>query len=143
MLKKEFVPHEEALALKELGFDEPCLKFYVAGKLILALDAENGDTNSKLNGYNPLYVSAPTFSQAFRWIREKYWYTALILCDSFQIVMQLSTSKTLDSKTWEWKPIYVTQTYHKEEGLKSYDESELACLKQLIEIAKEKNNEQQ
>jgi hypothetical protein len=57
--------------------------------------------------------------------------------------MQLSTSRTRDSRTWEWKPIYVTQTYHEEEGLKSYDESELACLKQLIEIAKEKNNEQQ
>jgi hypothetical protein len=135
MIEKEFVPYEEALALKELGFNKPCLaSYYHAGKRL--------DICEYIN-HGEYTVLAPTFSQAFRWLREKYWYTALILCDSFQIVMQLSTSKTLDSKTWEWKPIYVTQTYHKEEGLKSYDESELACLKQLIEIAKEKNNEQQ
>jgi hypothetical protein len=24
-MKKEFIPYEQALALKELGFDEPCL----------------------------------------------------------------------------------------------------------------------
>ena len=135
MIEKEFVPYEEALALKELGFNKPCLaSYYHAGKRL--------DICEYIN-HGEYTILAPTFSQAFRWLREKYWYTALILCDSFQIVMQLSTSKTLDSKTWEWKPIYITQTYHKEEGLKSYDESELACLKQLIEIAKEKNNEQQ
>ena len=135
MIEKEFVPYEEALALKELGFNKPCLaSYYHAGKRL--------DICEYIN-HGEYTVLAPSFSQAFRWIREKYWYTALILCDSFQIVMQLSTSRTRDSRTWEWKPIYVTQTYHKEEGLKSYDESELACLKQLIEIAKEKNNEQQ
>ena len=135
MIEKEFVPYEEALALKELGFNKPCLaSYYHAGKRL--------DICEYIN-HGEYTILAPTFSQAFRWLREKYWYTALILCDSFQIVMQLSTSRTRDSRTWEWKPIYVTQTYHEEEGLKSYDESELACLKQLIEIAKEKNNEQQ
>ena len=135
MIEKEFVPYEEALTLKELGFNKPCLaSYYHAGKRL--------DICEYIN-HGEYTVLAPTFSQAFRWLREKYWYTALILCDSFQIIMQISTSRTRDSRTWEWKPIYVTQTYHKEEGLKSYDESELACLKQLIEIAKEKNNEQQ
>jgi hypothetical protein len=27
-MNKEFIPYEQALALKELGFDEPCLGFY-------------------------------------------------------------------------------------------------------------------
>ena len=27
-MKREFVPYEQALELKELGFDEPCLSFY-------------------------------------------------------------------------------------------------------------------
>ena len=27
-MKKEFVPYEQSLALKELGFDEPCLTYY-------------------------------------------------------------------------------------------------------------------
>ena len=130
MIEKEFIPYEEALALKELGFNESCLASYFrAGKRL--------DICEYIN-HGEYTVLAPTFSQAFRWLREKYWYTALILCDSFQIVMQLSTSKTLDSKTGEYIANYSTQTYHKEEGLKSYDESELACLKQLIEMVKMK-----
>ena len=27
-LEKEFVPHQESLELKELGFNEPCFGFY-------------------------------------------------------------------------------------------------------------------
>jgi hypothetical protein len=132
MIEKEFVPYEEALALKELGFDEPCFAVYFNTTQQLYFDKYINEFNKDVR------TLAPTFSQAFRWFRYKYWYTALILCDSFQIVMQLSTSKTLDSKTGEYIANYSTQTYHKEEGLKSYDESELACLKQLIEISKNK-----
>ena len=125
MLKKEFVPHEEALALKELGFDEPCLKFYAAGILALAPDAENGDTNSKLNGYNPLYVSAPTFSQAFRFFREKY-----------------NKLSPIDHATGGWYFVIreiggSTDPMLKAvcgSGFQSYEEAELACLRQLIEI---------
>ena len=32
MLDKEFVPHQESLELKELGFDEPCFGFYLETK---------------------------------------------------------------------------------------------------------------
>ena len=136
MIEKDFVPYEEALALKELGFDEPCNTCYDKLEMVASYGENAFDyKNYNTSGY---IVSRPTFSQAFRWFRYKYWYTALILCDSFQIVMQLSTSKTLDSKTGEYIANYSTQTYHKEEGLKSYDESELACLKQLIEISKNK-----
>lgn len=125
---KDFVPYEQALTIKELGFNEPCLaSYYHAGKRLDVCQYSN---------HGEYTVLVPTFSQAFRFFREKYWYTALILCDSFQIVRQLSTSKTQGFKTGEFLPVYITQTFHKEEGLKSYDESELACLKKLIEIQK-------
>jgi hypothetical protein len=130
----DFVPYELALELKQLGFDEPCFAFYDESLYFPNNENQYGTfCNQKLDASS---CSAPTYSQAFRWFRYKYWYTALILCDSFQIVMQLSTSKTLDSNTGEYSPVYITQTYHKEVGLKSYDESELACLKKLIEIVK-------
>ena len=111
MIEKDFVPYEEALALKELGFDEPCFAVYFNTTQQLYFDKYINEFNKDVR------TLAPTFSQAFRWFREQYWYTALILCDSFQIVMQLSTSKTLDSKTGEYIANYSTQTYHKEEGL--------------------------
>ena len=132
MIEKEFVPYEEALALKELGFDEPCLKFYVAGKLILALDAENGDTNSKLNGYNPLYVSAPTFSQAFRWFREKYNFLHHInwVYKKTEGIQWFFDIKGIDMTNNNILP-------HSEIRFEEYEEAELACLRKLIEIAKD------
>jgi hypothetical protein len=32
-MEKDFVPYEEALALKELGFDEPCFAVYCVRRL--------------------------------------------------------------------------------------------------------------
>ena len=34
-MKKEFIPYKQALLLKELGFDEPCLGYYtlLTGKI--------------------------------------------------------------------------------------------------------------
>ena len=60
---KEFVPYEQALALKELGFNEPCLASYFhAGKRLHITEYIN---------YGEYTTLAPTFSQAFRWFREK------------------------------------------------------------------------
>jgi hypothetical protein len=59
---KDFIPYEQALALKELGFDEPCLGNYA--------DDENHTLFT--NGNKPGKTNAPLYSQAFRWFREKY-----------------------------------------------------------------------
>ena len=52
-MKKEFINYNQALALKELGFDEPCM----ASK----------DMN---NGHG--LIQLPLYQQAFRWFREKH-----------------------------------------------------------------------
>ena len=120
MLEKEFVPYEQALALKELGFDEPHFKSYVG-------ISNNGDIkdctyvlcNGKLNNDD---VSAPTFSQAFRWFREKYGllsYVDKCLTDTFRYNLDLNGSMIGLS------------------GHKTHEEAELACLIKLIEIANE------
>ncbi len=46
-LEKEFVPYEQSLALKELGFDEPCFAFY-NGKFI-----QSTEFGVKLEAQNP------------------------------------------------------------------------------------------
>ena len=120
MLEKEFVPYEQALALKELGFDEPHFKSYVG-------ISNNGDIkdctyvlcNGKLNNDD---VSAPTFSQAFRWFREKYGllsYVDKCLTDTFRYNLDLNGSMIGLS------------------GHKTHEEAELACLIKLLDIANE------
>jgi hypothetical protein len=123
---KDFVFHEEALALKELGFDEPCLKFYANKKLVLALDTDNGDINSKLNQYNPLYVSAPTFSQAFRFFRKKKYHAEILWRGDF------------GDFCWKIGRFKYGSHLFSENGFKTYEEAELECLKKLIEIVKQK-----
>ena len=60
MIKKEFIPYEQALELKELGFDEPCFGWYASDKSLIK------DYVIKM------HLRVPTFSQAFRWFREEY-----------------------------------------------------------------------
>ena len=52
-MDKEFVPYEQALALKELGFDEPCMA---------SRDMNNDEG----------LIQIPLKQQAFRWFRDKY-----------------------------------------------------------------------
>ena len=69
-MEKEFIPYEQALALKELGFDEPCFGYYNnlgSQQFILSLRNLKEDNNDSID-----YFSAPLYQQAFRWFREKY-----------------------------------------------------------------------
>ena len=112
---KEFVPYELAVKLKELGFDEPCFGEYYYGKLKYD-EVSNGQT-----AHNDLAL-APTYSQAFRWFREKYGF--------FHYVT------THDSTDFEW---YIYDKYQNdwEDDIvqNTYEEAELACLKKLIELS--------
>ena len=43
-MKKEFIPYEEALALKKLGFDEKCYGYYDDGKQYWYFDVDDLST---------------------------------------------------------------------------------------------------
>ncbi len=72
-MEKEFVPYELALRLKELGFDEPCFGYYIeTSEWIPASYSREGIVYPSNSDLLPEWVAAPTFSQCFRWFREKY-----------------------------------------------------------------------
>ena len=134
-MEKEFVPYTEALALKELGFDEPCFGEYRQWDgnepwLQLYQDLDGCSTDPADYEYT-LEAKAPTFSQAFRWFREKYGL------DSFVKHLYKSTVKVgyyfaID----EYKGIEFQMDF--DDYYKTYEEAELACLIKLIEIVKNK-----
>jgi hypothetical protein len=66
-MKKEFVPYNLALRMKQIGFDEPCLGVYPVNGGDIILCGSTDRIRLKLK-----HIFAPTFSQAFRWFREKY-----------------------------------------------------------------------
>ena len=134
-MDKNFTPYEESLALKELGFDEPCLSWFsdrsirIVGVNGCALSSL--PVNSNFNGDDE-FVTAPLYQQTFRWFREKH----DLLSD-----VGISANRKNDTKKWMYSIIYLDKnTYiYSEETYNTYEEAELACLKKLIEIVK--NNE--
>jgi hypothetical protein len=125
-MNKEFVTYEQALALKELGFDEPCFGYYNSG-VKTPLEVEYSIPYDHKE-----YLSAPLYQQAFRWFREKYKIEAITSC---------FYNKRLDIP-------YEERQYHcyiirdgvtsKGPKYKTYEEAESACLDKLIEICKNK-----
>ena len=126
-MEKYFVTHSQAVTLKELGFDEPCISWYtVFGKF------SNDYSNPKK--YNSEYelgsfISAPLKSQVFEWFREKY---NLISC-----IRTISYGCTIDEQEFYCEIVSVR-------GVSSYslhnkfEEADSECIDKLIEIVKNK-----
>ena len=138
-MEKEFVPYEQALALKELDYKEKCLaSFYTydienfkknrydyRGKFNIDYSSED---DYVINTDKSYYVATPTFSQAFRWFREKY-----DLHENVGI-------KHFIEKTYCYSIVSTSIPHyiHDKSHFASYEEAELECLKKLIEIVKAK-----
>jgi len=130
---KEFVPYELAVKLKELGFDEKCFCNWEESwspepeheiRMVLTTDQ---------TWLRPGWVRAPTFSQAFRWFREKY-----------NLHRYIETTPSFDKtqgNKWKCSIKECFQPFKWVEGKyileNTYEEAELACLKKLIEIVEQ------
>ena len=110
-MNKEFVPYEQALALKELGFDEPCL----------IKDTEQGEDCAIYYVHDN---GTPTFSQAFRWFREKY-----------KLFCWIEKFHVDETYIFQIPPANFTKI---QGHYKTYEEAELECLIKLIELVKNK-----
>ena len=114
-MKKEFVSYDQALALKKLGFYEPCLgAFHTASnRLMTEFEVINVPEHC-------ISVKAPLKQQVFRWFREKHklvFFVNMVSINIFYYVID----------------IYPSDTY------KIYEEAEDACIDKLIEIIKQIN----
>jgi hypothetical protein len=128
-MENEFIPYEQALALKELGFDEPCFAVYIDKTLIMEDDwlySTNQDTFIESCNF-----TAPLYQQAFRWFREKYKVDSII---------QPTYSTKYQYRMFHIEGKTKVQIYGEYMGkeFKTYEEAELACLIKLIEITKTK-----
>jgi hypothetical protein len=118
-MNKEFIPYEQALELKELGFNEECAAHYL----------DVNDLELKWKIYRNLSfntskcLQAPLYQQAFRWFRENH--------DFFSFIEFIGEDRTFEVKI-DTDDEYLV--FHSN----TYEEGELTCLKKLIEIFKNK-----
>jgi hypothetical protein len=136
-MEKEFVPYELALRMKALGFNEPCLAYWDNHKLFI-ID-RNSERIQKNSNYKDIFegiISAPTYSQAFRWFREKYGLYSWIklhngyIDNSFYPELPITFS-IMDRKTGNK---YYERDIPHNYLYKTNEEAETACLEKLIEI---------
>jgi hypothetical protein len=99
----EFIPYEEAIELKELGYD---------------IDSVSGYSYPDSD---KLLTQAILYQQAFRWFREKYKFDLTIQHNKKYVAIVYSSVINFSIDEYE-----------------TYEEAELACLKKLIEIVKNK-----
>jgi hypothetical protein len=124
MIDREFIPYPEALGLKQLGFQERCFGHYWENLFYFKTTFNHPSTMPN----SPESCLAPTYSQAFRWFREKHYV------DSY-IGFKKDTDK-------EFSFYYYQINWTKGFGFETYEEAELACLKKLIEIVKQSKSDE-
>ena len=127
-MNKEFIPYEQALELKELGFDEPCYAYYEYDTKLVYTSIVSQNTNSFW--VLACIISAPLYQQAFRWFREKHGlYGIYTMGDDW------------NNYYWQvWRNDCMTKTYlcSSDYVYETYEEAEIDCLLKLIEIVKNK-----
>jgi len=126
---KEFVSYEMALELKELGFNEPCFTYYynISGKLRTNISIDVDDIWIPGSIKKLGITLAPTFSQAFKFFREKY-KMAIINPDwNNKYKYEIFNLHLLN------QGVLVTKS-----GFETYEEAEINSLQKMIEIIKNK-----
>jgi len=147
-MEEHFVNYTQALALKELGFNEPCFGFYDdIDKQFYQIHSQASSSNNVKN-----ITKAPLKQQVLKWFRDKH--------HLFANIYEFTTGGFKDGiipKAWKpecrwkiYKPVGITYSQkdevliHVSDNLYRhfyyYEEAESTCIDNLIEIIKEKKS---
>jgi hypothetical protein len=133
-MEKEFVPYEQAFALKDLGFKEPCLEYYSTPNhpslkpfILLGINPSEPLMSSQMYKIGIWKIKAPLYQQAFSFFREKYeldgWVVPYLKLNGSKVYSYIIDGADYDEEDCE---------------LNTHEEAELECIKKLIEISKNK-----
>lgn len=121
-MTKEFVTYEQAVALRDIGFDYGCLAQYGDTEEGIGFEIWNDENYHMWENS----VGAPLKQQVFRLFREKYGLYSWI-------TMELGNKSTF---CWVLSGEHTSTQYAA--YFKTYEEAESACIDKLIEIVKAK-----
>ena len=136
-MEKEFVTYEQALALKELGFDEPCFGYHkhttipnkiISNDLIIGFIKDNRIYNDVSNGGSLVGLGKGLV------FREKYNLDASASLDTFSSRKKSTYRITggIEAITNSYNDLYDIDS----EEFDTFEEAESACLDELIGIVK-------
>lgn len=129
-MNKEFISYEQALALRELGFDKCVINVYCLESKELVLCEDDEMIWAPVLSNNGATIAAPLKQQAFRFFREKHKLVADIRSEHLGYYTSIGNRDVMMRIVM--KPVNIFETY---------EEAESACLEKLIEIVKNKEND--
>lgn len=135
-MNKDFVLYPEALELKSLGFDEPCIGWATMQY------ADVVSFGNKFKKYHETELptrpfGVPLYQQAFRWFRDTYNMDAWVQ----PFVAQNSRGKLyLPDESYSYLIFRDGVFVCDGADFLEPEDAELACLKKLIEIVKTNKN---
>jgi hypothetical protein len=133
---KDFAPYKESLELQKLGLEfvegSPCLGYHN-----MVNHSGEYKFDYRIWEVTDNYIEAPLFSQAFRFLRDKYNLEYQIMKSvngNYYVTIHKNTREYLDTIAGLSNACLdeVVDCY-------SYEEAELECLRKLIEIIKNGN----
>ena len=127
-MKNNFTNYSEALALKELGFDEQCFAFYKNIDKSIVYYSSKPTITQKIIFDNYNGIKALLFQQAFKFFRDKYRMPSWI--EEFNGARVSYHFAINPQGQYKWHSLDHKLEYN------TYEEAELACLYKLIELCK-------
>lgn len=120
-MKDLFLPYQQSLELRELGFDEICLTHYWGENIL------NEAYGGWMKNSSTKYVMAPTWEQAFKWLRENYNLIGLVE-GGYDNGKNIFTYVIWDG----FKDNMIDEYFD------TYEEAQLTCLNEIIKLLKTK-----
>ena len=138
-MNKEFIPYEQALALKELEFNEPCV-YYVDKDNNSYIYNFQTHPDEFIEGCGVNVIPTPTFSQAFRWFRDNKNISGEVYSEDFGGCIEYSFHiRDLYSEKEIFDNFFGAGSSYSG-TFNTYEEAEQACLDKLIAICQKKNS---
>ena len=136
-MEQEFVIYDQVLALKELGFDEPCMGVYYGDVEDIQFTLNVRETQYYAQKGYKNGVLAPLYQQAFRWFRDNHQLFYTIETNCSQLSFEWGFDYTIyDKGNDKWLSTEPQNCPPGETTYVTYEEAESACIDKLIEIVK-------
>lgn len=151
-IEEQFVSYDVAYKLKELGFNEPCISYYVNKKFKLKIYL-NKDYNLNSDFIIGNLVATPLYQQVFDWFEDKHkLYSSIRIGFGnpiwYDYMIEAMDDRTLQIEKNVWlnyddlgndifgdnkSPTYIEEN----ESFDTKREAQIACINKLIELCQE------
>ena len=133
-MEKEFIPYEEALTMKELGFDDDCLGYYVGKDREIFLSNEHVPLPIKPSMTSKVMFRAPLYQQAFKWFKTNY---NLFFSTNFMGYESYYVAFHLDTEDYRHENMMLKNACYSEiVDIHNYDNINLEIVRELIRLVK-------